>query len=439
MIHPQNVHETLKRHQLADGYPFVLDLDKSHGSWLHDARTGTDLLDFFTCFASWPIGYNHPRMSEPAFSAELLIAARNNPANSDLYTVAMARFVEAFATRVTPAGFPYHFWISGGALANENAVKVAFDWKAQKLGRRDLHESCDDLVVLHFKDAFHGRSGYTLSLTNTDPAKTGLFPKFRWPRVHNPGLEFDLDGGISNDIAASEARACAEIERAFAEHKGKVAAILIEPMQSEGGDHHFRPEFLKKLRAYADEQEALLVFDEVQTGFFGAGTPWLWQKLGVAPDIVAFAKKSQQAGIYSSKRVDDVPENCFHRPSRINSTWGGNLADMVRATQIIDIILQEQMPANIAARGQQFIAGLRQLGRSGAPFTNVRGVGSLCAFTLADTATRDAMLGRLRDQRLLALKSGSRAIRFRLPLNVTAAEVDLALGKIEAALPARAR
>lgn len=439
MIHPQNVHETLKRHQLADGYPFVLDLDKSHGSWLHDARTGTDLLDFFTCFASWPIGYNHPRMSEPAFSAELLTAARNNPANSDLYTVAMARFVEAFATRVTPAGFPYHFWITGGALANENAIKVAFDWKAQKLGRRDLHESCDDLVVLHFKDAFHGRSGYTLSLTNTDPAKTGLFPKFRWPRVHNPGIEFDLDGGIANDIVASEARACAEIERAFAEHKGKVAAILIEPMQSEGGDHHFRPEFLKKLRAYADEQEALLVFDEVQTGFFGAGTPWLWQQLGVAPDIVAFAKKSQQAGIYSSKRVDDVPENCFHRPSRINSTWGGNLADMVRATQIIDIILQEQMPENIAARGRQFVAGLRQLARSGAPFTNVRGVGSLCAFTLADTGTRDAMLGRLRDQRLLALKSGSRAIRFRLPLNVTAAEVDLALGKIEAALPAGAR
>ncbi len=439
MIHPQNVHETLKRHQLADGYPFVLDLDKSHGSWLHDARTGTDLLDFFTCFASWPIGYNHPRMSEPAFSAELLTAARNNPANSDLYTVAMARFVEAFATRVTPAGFPYHFWITGGALANENAIKVAFDWKAQKLGRRDLHESCDDLVVLHFKDAFHGRSGYTLSLTNTDPAKTGLFPKFRWPRVHNPGIEFDLDGGIANDIVASEARACAEIERAFAEHKGKVAAILIEPMQSEGGDHHFRPEFLKKLRAYADEQEALLVFDEVQTGFFGAGTPWLWQQIGVAPDIVAFAKKSQQAGIYSSKRVDDVPENCFHRPSRINSTWGGNLADMVRATQIIDIILQEQMPENIAARGRQFVAGLRQLARSGAPFTNVRGVGSLCAFTLADTGTRDAMLGRLRDQRLLALKSGSRAIRFRLPLNVTAAEVELALGKIEAALPAGAR
>jgi L-lysine 6-transaminase len=349
----------------------------------------------------------------------------------------MARFVEAFASRVTPQGFPYHFWISGGALANENAIKVAFDWKAQKLGRKDLHESCDDLVVLHFKDAFHGRSGYTLSLTNTDPTKTGLFPKFRWPRVHNPGLEFDLDGGIANDIQASEARSCAEIERAFAEHKGKVAAILIEPMQSEGGDHHFRPEFLKKLRAYADEQEALLIFDEVQTGFFGAGTPWLWQQLGVAPDIVAFAKKSQQAGIYSSTRVDDVPENCFHRPSRINSTWGGNLADMVRATQIIDIILQEKMPENIAARGRQFVTGLRQLGRSGAPFSNVRGVGSLCAFTLADTATRDAMLGRLRDQRLLALKSGSRAIRFRMPINVSAAEVDLALGKIEAALPTR--
>ncbi|NUP97661.1 MAG: L-lysine 6-transaminase [Planctomycetaceae bacterium] len=439
MIHPQNVHETLKRHQLADGYPFVFDLEKSHGSWLHDSRTGTELLDFFTCFASWPIGYSHPRMQDAEFTAELLSAARNNPANSDLYTVSMARFVEAFATRVTPQGFPYHFWISGGALAIENAMKVAFDWKAQKLGHVDLNESCDDLVILHFKDAFHGRSGYTLSVTNTDPTKTGLFPKFRWPRVHNPGIEFDLDGGIANDIAASEARSCAEIEAAFREHKGKVAAILIEPMQSEGGDHHFRPEFLAKLRRYADEQEALLIFDEVQTGFFGSGTPWLWQQIGVAPDIVVFAKKSQQAGLYANRRVDDVAQNCFHRPSRINSTWGGNLTDMVRSRQIIDVILSEKMPENIAARGRQFVAGLRQLARSGAPFTNVRGVGSLCAFTLSDTATRDAVLGRLRDQRLLALKSGSRAIRFRMPLNVSAAEIDQALGMIEASLPARAR
>lgn len=437
MISPQNVHETLKRHQLADGYPFVFDLERSHGSWLFDARTNSEFLDFFTCFASWPIGYNHPRMSEPAFLAELTLAARNNPANSDLYTVSMARFVEAFATRVTPAGYPHHFWVSGGALAVENALKVAFDWKAQKLGHTSLEESCDDLVVLHFRDAFHGRSGYTLSLTNTDPTKTGLFPKFKWPRVHNPAIVFDVDGGIANDIVASEARACAEIEQAFVDYRDRIAAIVIEPMQSEGGDHHFRPEFLARLRRYADENQALLVFDEVQTGFFGSGTNWLWQQIGVRPDIVAFAKKSQQGGIYANTRVDEIENNCFQRVSRINSTWGGNLTDMVRARQFIDIILGDKQPENVKARGEQFVRGLRDLAKRGHSFSNVRGVGSLVAFTLESSAARDEMLTKLREQRLLALKSGSKAIRFRMPLNISAQEVDLALGKIEALAPTR--
>lgn len=437
MIHPTSVHETLKRHQLADGFPFVLDLERSHGAWLHDSRTGQEHLDCFTCFASWPIGYNHPRMKEEAFLRELLVAATNNPSNSDLYTESMARFVEAFATRVTPAGYPHHFWVTGGALAVENALKTAFDWKAQKLGRTSLDANCDDLVILHLKDAFHGRSGYTLSLTNTDPLKTGLFPKFRWPRVHNPAIEFGLDGEIVGDIEASERRSCDEIERAFLEHKGRIAAILLEPMQGEGGDNHFRPEYLRALRRYADENDALLVFDEVQTGFFGAGAPWMWQRKGVAPDLVAFGKKSQQCGFYANRRVEEAPEHVFKRASRINSTWGGSLTDMVRSRQIIDIILTEKMVENSAARGEEFLSGLRAMARERGAFNNVRGMGSLAAFTLPSAAQRDETLARLREQRVIALKSGPRAIRFRLPLSITREEIALILERIGQALPAR--
>jgi L-lysine 6-transaminase len=436
MIAPQDVHQVLQRHQLADGYPFVFDLARSHGSWLHDSRSGAEFLDFFTCFASWPIGYEHPRMLEREFLDELTLVARSNPSNSDLYTVHQARFVESFATRATPAGYPHHFWVSGGALAVENALKIAFDWKAQKLGRVDLDAPVEDLVVLHLRDAFHGRSGYTLSLTNTDPAKTGLFPKFRWPRVSNPGIEFDLDGGIANDVEAAERRSIDEIERAFAEHGDRIAAIVVEPMQSEGGDQHFRPEYLAALRRFADEREALLVFDEVQTGFFGAGAPWLWQKLGVAPDVVAFGKKTQQCGLYANRRVEEVENHVFKRASRINSTWGGNLTDMVRARRILEIILEERMTENIAARGEQFVRGLRGIAKRTAAFTNVRGVGSLCAFTLEDAKRRDEMLGKLRAQKLLALKSGKVSVRFRMPLNVSADEVELALGKVEAAVKA---
>lgn len=439
MILPAQVHEVLKRHMLADGLPVVFDLDRSRGPWLRDARTGDDYLDFFTCFASWPVGYNHPALFEKEFLVKLQAASLNNPSNADLYTTLMAEFVQAFATEVTPKGFPHHFWISGGALAVENALKTAFDWKARKIGLEKVSDDGASLAVLHFRSAFHGRSGYTMSLTNTVPAKTALFPKFPWPRVHNPAIEFDLDGGIANDVAKEEERACREIEAAFGKHGNRIAAIIIEPMQGEGGDNHFRPEFLARLRRYADEREALLVFDEVQTGFFGSGKPWMWQIHGVAPDIVAFGKKTQVCGIYASARIDEVEGNVFQQASRINSTWGGNLADMVRCRKFIEIIRAEKLAENVAVQGRRFVEGLRGLAKERGGIANVRGVGSLAAFTLESPEARKRMLDDLRGKRLLALASGERAIRFRMSFVMSAVEIDAALERIADCLPARVR
>ncbi len=437
MIQPANVHEVLGRHQLADGYPIVMDLEKSHGSWIHDAASGNEYLDFFTCFASWPIGYNHPRMQEPDFVSRITKAGLNNPANSDIYTGMMAGFVEAFATRVSPEGYPYHFWVQGGALAVENAMKVAFDWKAHKVGVDKVNDGWD-LSILHLRQAFHGRSGYTMSVTNTVHDKVALFPKFCWPRVHNPAIEFDLDGGIANDIEAEEAKSIAEIEEAFASPKQHVAAILLEPMQGEGGDNHFRPEYFQRLRELCDKHDALLIFDEVQTGFFGSGKPWLWQTKGVKPDVVAFGKKTQVCGLYANTRVDDVPENVFHKSSRINSTWGGNLVDMVRSHQFIEIILGDNLQDNVAARGEEFLGGLRSLAKDKGHISNVRGVGSLAAFTLETPEKRDALLKSLWDHKLMALASGPQSIRARLPLTVSKEEIAQALERIADSMPAMA-
>ncbi|MDP6540577.1 MAG: L-lysine 6-transaminase [Planctomycetota bacterium] len=434
MTEPQRVHEILSRHQLADGFPMVVDLARSHGSYLHDARSGEEFLDFFTCFASWPVGYAHPGLEEPAFREELALAAANNPANSDLYTTQMAEFVEAFATRVTPAEYPHHFWVAGGALAVENALKAAFDWKAHKLGV-DVVDDGNALVVMHFREAFHGRSGYTLSLTNTDPTKVELFPKFDWPRISNPKLAFAGDGSLLGDPEADEARAVAEMEEAFERHAGRVAAIIIEPLQGEGGDNHFRDEFLAALRRLADEHEALLVFDEVQTGFYGSGQPWLWQTKGTAPDLVAFGKKSQICGFYSNGRIDEVESNVFRRSSRINSTWGGNLVDMVRSRRFIEIIEAERLGENVAARGVQMVEGLRELAADRDQISNVRGVGSLVAFTLDSAGLRDQVLSDLRQRRLLALPCGEATIRFRMPLVVSEDEVRLALERVAACVP----
>ncbi len=430
MIDPHDVHATLGRHQLADGLPLVIDFEKSNGVWIHDAVSGSDFLDAFTCFASWPLGYNHPGFREPDFLRDITNAALTKLSNSDLYSVQLAEFVEAFATRVTPPGFPHHFWVSGGSLAVENALKTAFDWKARKLGRTSLSDSVDDLVILHFRQAFHGRSGYTLSLTNTVPDKIGLFPKFKWPRVHNPFIEFDLDGAIANDIEAEEQRACQEIEAVLRSDR-PVAAILIEPMQGEGGDNHFRPQFLQALRRYADDHEALLVFDEVQTGFFGSGKPWFWQHLGVQPDVVAFGKKTQVCGLYASTRVDEVPNNVFRMSSRINSTWGGNLADMVRCRRFIEIIESDGLPQKIAIMGTRMIEGLRRLARETEAFDNVRGCGSLIAFSCPSAEARRQMLQALFEHKVLALSCGVRSVRFRLPLIISQSEIDELLNRVE--------
>tara|TARA_B100000959_G_scaffold244382_1_gene268292 strand:- start:307 stop:1635 length:1329 start_codon:yes stop_codon:yes gene_type:complete len=428
-VSPQNVHSVLSKYQLADGYDLVVDLDKSHGVWIHDSASGRDYLDAFTCFASWPLGFNHPELMEEPFSEEILKVSRNKIANSDLYTTELADFVDAFATKVTPEDFPHHFWVSGGALAVENALKTAFDWKARKLGRTNFLDDVNDLVVLHFDQAFHGRSGYTMSLTNTLPDKVGLFPKFNWPRVSNPFCVFDNDGNIINDIEAAEAQTCAEIERAFEEHSNRIAAIIIEPMQGEGGDNHFRNEFLEKLRQFADEREALLIFDEVQTGFYGSGKPWFWQHTTVRPDIVSFGKKTQVCGIYASRRVDEVADNVFKKSSRINSTWGGNLVDMVRCAQFINIIERDNIQNLVTEVGNHVVAGLRKIANSSGAFTSVRGKGSLIAFTLPSPEHRAAMLSTFMQAGVIALPCGKQSVRFRLSLVMTIKDADELLNR----------
>ncbi len=430
-IDSKNVRATLDKHILADGYEPVMDMEKSHGSWLVDERDGSEYLDMFSMFASGAVGYNHPDIQ--AGKDRLTAAALYKPTLSDIYNVQYAEFVEAFSNTAIPEYLPHAFFIEGGALGVENALKVAFDWKVRKNMEKGKGEKGGKII--HFKHAFHGRTGYTLSLTNTsDPRKTMYFPKFDWPRIHNPCIEYDLDGNISNDIAASESQAKKDLDAAFSKHGDRVAGIIIEPMQGEGGDNHFRSEFLQMLRDYSDNHDCLLIFDEIQTGFWGSGKPWMWQHHGIAPDIAAFGKKTQVCGIYANNRVKEVDNNVFTMSSRINSTWGGNLVDMVRSKRFIEIILQEDLGENILKRGAEFVTGLRAMAKEKGTFTNVRGVGSLSAFTLDTPEARDAMIGRMMENKLLALKSGPRSIRFRMPLIMSKDEVSDALRRVDSSL-----
>ena len=431
---PGRVHAALADHLLVDGYDLVLDLAASSGSRLVDARDGTAYLDLFTFFASSALGFNHPGLTQdPVFRDELLEAALSKPSNSDVYTVAMARFVETFARVLGDPALPHLFFVEGGALAVENALKVAFDWKSRhnEAHGRDPRRGTK---VLHLRDAFHGRSGYTLSLTNTDPVKTARFPAFDWPRLPSPYVR------PGEDPAVREQETLAAAREAFARHPHDIACFVMEPIQGEGGDHHFRPEFLSAMAALCVEHDALLVLDEVQSGCGLTGTAWAYQQLGVAPDVVAFGKKTQVCGVMAGGRVDDVPDNVFAVSSRINSTWGGSLTDMVRARRILEVVEADGLIARSAELGQELVGLLSRLAGRHASVTDVRGRGLMCAFSLPDAALRDRVVAAARDdEHVLLLGCGTRSVRFRPALTVSrndladgVAALDRVLSALEA-------
>lgn len=422
-IDESNVIETIGKYMLADGYDFVIDNLKSTSTVLVDKRNGKELIDFFTCFASMPLGFNHPKMLDDDFINYIGRASLNKPSNSDLYSQELATFVETLFKIAVPDYFKYSFFISGGALAVENALKTAFDWKVRKNFAKG-YKSEHGLKVIHFKEAFHGRTGYTLSLTNTDPDKVKYFPRFDWPRVSNPKIKFPLNDENLQDLKAAEQQSVAEIMDAIAANKDDIAAIIIEPIQGEGGDNHFSNDYMRSLRRIADENEIMLIFDEVQTGVGVTGTMWAHEQLGVKPDILCFGKKMQVCGILVTDRVDEVEENVFHTSSRINSTWGGNLTDMVRATKYLEIIHEENLLKNAELTGDKLLDEIIDLQEKySGVVTNARGRGLFCAFDLTTPELRNDVIKKSFAKGLFALPCGSRSIRFRPPLNVDTATI----------------
>jgi len=424
-ITPANAIECITQLMIPDTQPLVVDLEKSSGNYLHDAKTGTTYLDCFSYVASNPVGHNHPMMFEAAFEKKLLRAARSKPSSSDFNTVEKAEFVETFERLALPEGMKHLFLVEGGAVAVENAMKAAFDWKVQKNRAKGVYGTKGQ-QILHFREAFHGRCGYTLSVTNTaDERKTRDFPKFSWPRILNPKARFPLDEKNLAEVEDLERQAFAEIEAAFEKNKDDIAAILIETVQGEGGDNHFRPEFLKALRRIADEKEVLLIFDEVQCGGGLCGSMWAFERYAVMPDIVVFGKKFQVCGVAASGRLDEVKKNVFVEPSRINSTWGGGLTDMVRAQRYLEIINEERLLLNASEVGEYFQSALRNLcAEMPERFSNARGLGLFCAVDVDTRERRDTIVSSVFERGAIILKCGFSSLRFRPAMVFGKPEVD---------------
>lgn len=423
------VKETLGKHILADGFDFVMDYEASQGSYIVDKLTGKKYLDMFSMFASASVGYNHPYIVEKAnWLGKMAIY---KPTLSDVYLQEYADFMEVFSRVAIPKELPYCFFIEGGALAVENALKTAFDWKTRKNWQKDIDKEAG--IAIHFKQSFHGRSGYTLSLTNTsDPRKYQYFPKFDWPRITNPKLNFPITEENLEETIKHEQLALLHIQEAILSHPDEVACVIIEPIQAEGGDNHFRNEFFTELRRICDENEILLILDEVQTGIGMTGKMWAFQHLDIIPDVITFGKKAQVCGILANKeKLDEVEHHVFKESSRINSTFGGNFIDMLRFQLVLEIIENENLVENSKVVGEFLLNGLKKLEQKFPDHISAaRGKGLMCAFDLKDGESREWLRSKLYDEGIIILTCGDQSLRFRPHLNVTKEEIQVILDKI---------
>ena len=427
-IKPKDIRRTLDKNILADGFEPIIDLEKSHGSYLVDQRNGDEYLDMFSMYASGAVGYNHPYIvKHKNILGEIAI---NKTTLSDIYNIYYAEFLKVFDEIAIPDYLKNTFFVDGGSLAVENAMKAAFDWKRRKNIENDIKAKGDKII--YFKQSFHGRSGYTLSLTNTsDPRKTMYFPKFPWFKVDNPKLNFPITEEILNEVFNAEKNVISDINNILSNNPNDVAAIIIEPIQGEGGDNHFRDEFMVMLRNVCDEHDIIFILDEVQTGIGITGKMWSHEHFSVKPDIISFGKKTQVCGMLASDRILEIDNNVFKESSRINSTFGGNLVDMYRFKLILEIIENENLLSNATKQGNYLLSHIIKLSDSFPGYiTNPRGKGLFCAFDLPSTIERDKMISKLLDEKVIILGSGDNAIRFRPHLNVNKEDIDIALEKI---------
>ena len=445
-INFRNTRTAIKRHMLADGMSPIIDLEKSHGSWLYDGATGKEYLDLFSMYASMSIGYNHPYVLDNI--DRLTKAAVNKPANSDIYSPAMAEFVDTIGRVAQPSYLPYAFFIEGGGLAVENALKVAFDWKAKK-NMREGKKSPSNLVI-HLKDCFHGRTGYTMSLTDSpDPRKVQHFPKFAWPRVINPSIKFPINEESIEDLVLLEQKSISQIKEVLIENPDDVACMILEPIQGEGGDNHFRPEYFKMVKELSLENDFLLIYDEVQTGVGITGKMWAHQHFcevdcslecisrckSMEPDVISFGKKTQCCGIFAGDRINEIDNHVFKESSRINSTFGGNLIDMVRFTIYLELMEKENLVKKAAENGAYLLSKLLELQKNSQGLvSNSRGRGLFCAYDLPTPLHRDQLIQNMEKEGALILGCGHRSIRFRPHLNISKDEIDMAILMIKNSL-----
>ncbi len=431
----QGIYRTLVIDDVASRGPFAVDVD------------GNVLLDLFANFALGALGYNHPAILDVTRSEAFAHAAANPTSTPFVTTSSWFDFLEALQTRYAPAGMTKVFCVDGGGEGVEAALKAAFIVHAERTRERDglpanplelgeeeqsaiLDNRGTDAVVVTFSGAFHGRGLGPLSATHSKVIHKADLPAFPWPMVPFPANRFPLDAH-DEENAAAEAASIAELQRVLDLRPGKVAAILVEPLQSEGGDRHASPAFYRKVQELAGAAGAAFILDEVQTGVGMSGTLWAHEQLALPrpPDIVCFGKKMQMGGFFATPQFD------IKQFGRMYQTKNGDRARAMIAEAILRTVVDDGLLERVRSVGSHFLGGLEHLAAQHPRLvTQPRGLGLLLAFDLPSPTMRDEFLKRTLKRGVFASYTGTRSVRLRPHLITEIAHVDDALAVFDEVL-----